>query len=333
MSMHTLKTQGIEFSSLRSARSYLEQHVYQHRIVPISKLYTELDGSVSYRGAEALIKAEIQNIPLTDTALRHFNRLMGIPQTYATRIPSDLLIYSLNQQVKAHSTIVTLVIEWSKAEPDKKWINAILPNQLLGIPHDLILAQLEAWELNAYVRLSNGSMDVLFGDPELLEVLPGDLVQVMGCLHNMQWGVKPTLMRPSLDVGVYLMRLACINSAYAKRVMAEATLIDWASRPHIQEFLNQQIQRVLNFPKTTLQRAIWNMHNTIPQAWERDALARLLTRSIGSKRAEEFLQEPVSWWEHMNMITTAANQIQNLERKRHLQIEGGNLLERFLCGE
>jgi hypothetical protein len=333
MSMQTLKTQSNEFSSIQSARKYLEQRISQYQTLPISKLHAHSDGSISHCDTESSLQTASQNLPLTDIALRHFNRLMGIPQTYANRIDPDLLAYSLNRQAKSYAAIVTLVIEWEKTEPDKKWIKAILPSEPLGIQHDLILRQLEAWELNAFVRISNGAMDVIFGDPEIVEVLPGDLVQMMGRLHNIQWGGRCRLMRPSLDVGVYLLRLACINGAYARRVIAEEQFLEWASQPQIQEFLNQQIQRVLDFPKTILQQAIWLMHNTIPQDWERDALARLLSRAIGVRRTEELLQEPISWWEHMNVITTAANQIQNLERKRHLQIEGGNLLERFLAGE
>jgi hypothetical protein len=138
-------------------------------------------------------------------------------------------------------------------------------------------------------------------------------------------------MRPALETGVYLLRMICSNGAFVSRALAEAKLLAWASRQQIERFLDEHFDRVLNFSQNALRDAVARMSEVIPEDPERERIAHLIARFAGTKAAAESLSEAVSWWDHINSITAAANRISGAERRRRLQIEGGALMERFIA--
>jgi hypothetical protein len=263
MPVPTLKTQAKEFPCISSAREHLEKRNSQYHLLPVAKLCLNKDGKISYSGSDPI--KDLENLPVTDVALQQITKLMGIPQSYANRINPDLLAHSINEQAIRHDVLVTVMVESEKSEPDRKWITAILPSGRTGIKHEHILRHYEAWELNASVRLSNGSMDIYFGELEAVEVLPSDLMQVKGHLHNTQWGSTSVATRPSLEMGLYLHRLVCSNGAYAKRAVAEGKLMGWSTRQQVEQFLDRQIKRIDDFQGIVLRRAVEVMNETIPE--------------------------------------------------------------------
>ena len=211
MPAHVIKTQAKEFSSIGSALEYVQTRNFQHHLFPVAKLHTSKDLRASYSGSEPI--RDLQDLPFTEVALQHFIKLMSIPKRYSEQIVADLLAHSLNEQAKRHDALITVVVESEKAEPDNKWITAVLPSGRTGIKHEKILRHCEAWELDGSVRLNQGSMDIYFTELDTVEVLPSDLLQVKGNLHNTQWGSINTTTKPSLEMGLYLHRLICSNGA------------------------------------------------------------------------------------------------------------------------
>ena len=322
-----LKSRDLEFGSAAAALEYLENRVSRRFTVPLQNLRVDCDGTLSHGGATPI--GELQHVPLTDVAAVHVDGLAGLPRSYAARIDSDLHVHSLNQLLGEQVGAATVVVEFHKEEPDNRWVAAVIPGARFGIDEQTVLRRIEARGLSAYVAVRSGTLDVRFGDAWSVEVLAGDQVQITGNLHSTHWGTG-VAMRPMLETGVYLLRVVCSNGAYVSRALAEAKLLAWASRQQIERFLDEHFDRVLNFSQNALREAVARMSDTMPEDPEREHLAQLITRLAGTKAAKELLSEAVSWWDHINSITAAANRIGSPERRRRLQIEGGALIERFI---
>lgn len=323
-----LKTRDLEFGSAAAALEYLEGRVNRRFTVPLQNLRVDGDGTLSHGGTAPI--GDLQHIPLTDLALAHVDALAGIPHGYAARIDPELHEHSINELLGEQVGAATVVVELHKEEPDNRWVAAVILGARFGIDDQTVLRRIEARGLSACVMARSGMLDVRFGDACDLEVLVADHVQITGNLHSTHWGSN-IAMRPMLETGVYLLRLVCSNGAYVSRALAEAKLLAWASRQQIERFLDEHFDRVLNFSQNSLREAVAQMTDAIPEDPERERIAQLITRFAGAKAAKELLSEAVSWWDHINSITAAANRIGSPERRRRLQIEGGTLMERFIA--
>lgn len=323
-----LKSRDLEFGSAAAALEYLQGRVTQRFTVPLQNLRVACRGTLSHAGTVPI--GELQSVPLTDVALGHVDALAGIPQSYARRIEPDLHEHSINQLLGEQVGAATVVVEFRKEEPDNRWVAAVIPGARFGIDDQTVLERIEARGLSAYVTLRSGTLDVRFGDARSVEVLAADQVQIAGNLHSTHWN-SSVATRPMLETGVYLLRLVCTNGAYVRRALAEAKLLAWASRQQIERFLDEHFDRVLNFSQTSLQAGVARMSEAIPDDPDRKHIAQLITRFAGTNAAKELLSEAVSWWDHINSITAAANRIGSPERRRRLQIEGGALIERFIA--
>jgi len=323
----TLKTREMAFERPRAALDYLEDIVVQRFAVPAQTLRVQHQGRLSHTSTAPI--AELQEIPLTDVALGHLDSIAGIPRAYARRIEPALHVHNLNARLAEQVAGVTVVVEFSRKEPEDRRISAIVPGARFGVDDQLVLRRLEARNLSACVLLGAGWLDVRFGDPDVIEVLPNDEVQLTGRLRSVHWATTLST-RPSLECAVHLLRLICTNGAYIGRTLAEARLLTWASRPQIERFLDEQVERVLSFPRRALQEAAGRMAETIPEEPEREHITRLIARHASQAIADQVLKDATSWWDWINGVTQAANRVSAPERRRRLQLEGGALMERFL---
>jgi hypothetical protein len=323
----TLKIREMTFESPRAALDYLEDIVVQRFTVPAQTLRVQHQGTLSHASTAPI--AELREIPLTDVALGHLDSIAGIPRAYARRIEPVLHAYNLNARLAEQVAGMTVVVEFSRKEPEDRRVSAIVPGARFGVDDQLVLRRLETRGLSACVSLGAGWLDVRFGDTDVIEVLPKDAVQLAGRLRSVHWG-RTLSTRPSLEVAVHLLRLICKNGAYIGRTLAEARLLTWASRPQIERFLDEQVERVLNFPRRALQEAAGRMAESIPEEPERERITRLVARQTSQAIADEVLKNATSWWDWINGITQAANRVSAPERRRRLQLEGGALIERFL---
>lgn len=328
MGIHTLTTQEMRFQSFGDALQHLDRLGYQPIMVAINNLRVAPKGGLSYCGSIPI--GSLIQTPLTDTAVQQLNGLVEMPQGFANKIDPKLHAHCLNERFQDQDGTVTVMVEYDKKEPENRRVVAVVLGSGSGISDALILNHLQSCGLCGCVRMRSGQMEVYFGDAATSEVLPGDEMQVRGVLHNAHWGQTKATTRPSLEISIYTLRLVCSNGAYIKRVLAEGRLMSWASRQQIEQFLDRQLNRVFAFQETVLKEAVALMSETIPEESECEEISRLISRVAGTKRAENLLREAVSWWDHFNAVTAAANQVESIQKARKLQIEGGALLERFL---
>lgn len=323
----TRKTHDAEFNSAHAALDYLEGFVIQRFTLPAQSLRVDHQGQLSHSRSAPV--AQLHEVPLTDVALGHLDSIAGIPRGYAGRIEPALHVHNLNQRLAEQVAGVTVVVELHRNEPDDRWVSAVVPGARFGVDDSIVLRRIDTRGLSASVLLQAGSLDVRFGDPECVEVLPDDQLQITGRLRSVHWGAALS-SRPSLECSVHLLRLVCTNGAFIGRTLAEARLLSWASRPQIERFLNEQLERVLTFPGEALREAVAIMSDSIPEEPDRAYINRLIVRHAGQAAADEVLSTATSWWDWMNGVTQAANKVAISERRRRLQIEGGALLEKFL---
>jgi hypothetical protein len=323
-----LKTMEMNFDSVRSALDYLSGRAVQRFTVPLHDLEIDTAGRVTHKGAAPI--ADVRGLPVTATALAHLNGLVDIPQSYAAQIEPQLHAHSLNELFQKQVAAVTVVVEIEKKNPDSRYVDAVVPGGRLGVDDALVLERLESRNLSAAVRMRSGQTDIRVGDSTSLQVLSGDDVQLSGALHNERWGTTTVTLRPMLEVSMFLLRCVCTNGAYAQRALAESRLMAWATRKEIEVFLDREIERVLNFPSTVLSDAVAAMSETIPSDEDRERIAALVRRFVGKKRSEEMIKDAVSWWDHFNVATAAANGLASESRRRRLQIAAGEYLNRFL---
>jgi hypothetical protein len=163
----------------------------------------------------------------------------------------------------------------------------------------------------------------------MVELLDGSPVQMSGHLRSLHWSTS-VKARPMLELGVFLLRLICTNGAYSRRVMAEGKLMAWASRREIDRFLDEHFDRVLGFAGGQLQSAVQRMSDTIPEERQQVQIRSMIERLVSLEIAEELLRDAVSNWDHANALTAAANRTGSLERRRKLQIAGGEMIDQFL---
>lgn len=323
----TQNTISMNFGSAASALQYVNARTYRRYLIDTQNIEIDKEGKLSYVGMSPRLFAEI---PITDVCLQHINSLVGITPPYSNKIDPSLHAYSINKQLKKLEAMVTVVIESSQKNPDHQKVVAFLPGACSGIDDLVILQRLEYWNLTANIEIRSGQMDVFFGNPDLIEVLPYDQVNLQGALRNIRWGQTRSKTNPSLDVSVFWKRLICSNGAYIKRDLAAGKLMNLASKQEVIQFLDRQFERINNFPQITLKNAVAIMTKNIPEESEHDEIKQSITRSAGDKIADELMITAVSWWDHFNAITAAANKVENLEKQRKLQIAGGAILERFI---
>ncbi len=323
----TQQTMPMDFGSAAAALEYVNARVYRRHLIETHNLEVDKEGKLTHCSSYPVAFSEIA---LTDIALQQINSLVGISKAYSGRIEPSLHAYSINKLLKRLDATVTVVVESSRKNPENQRIAAVLPGACTGIDDVVILERLEFWSMRTHVRIFSGQMDVYFGEPDMLEVLPGDHVQINGTMQNIRWGHHRATTNSSLEASVFWKRLICSNGAYLNRVIAKGRLMNLASRQEAARFVDIQVERIRNFQRNVLKRAVEVMSETIPSELEHEDVTHLITRFAGEKTAEELMGDAVSWWDHFNAVTGAANQVENWEKQRRLQIEGGAMLEKFL---
>jgi|GEM_PF-6747492 len=322
---NTKKTITGDFKTPAAALKHLNSRTQRNNLIQTHNIHLDKDGLLHHHSQ---VKA-FDGLPLTDVAAEHLNSLVGITPAYSNLIDPSLHAHSVNQLLKKMDGSVSVVVSSSNEDSDNKHIAAILPGACPLIDDKVILERFEFWGVKAHVRLDGSSMDIFFGNPNVLEVLPEDHVQLSGSLRNFRWGQK-AFNRPSLEVSVYWKRLICSNGAFIQRALATGRLMSLASKKEVATFIDAQIKRSLSFETTILLPAIEMMSQTIPNEEEHNEIVRLISRYAGAKTAETIISNTVSWWDEFNAVTSAANQVSNIDFQRKLQIKGGEMIEKFL---
>jgi hypothetical protein len=325
-----LETKTLHFPRTQEALNYLNSYSQQRHLLQPNHLHIDANGMLNYYSSptdEAI--AQLQELSLTDTALSQLNALTGVSSKFARKIDSTLHAHILNEQLKYQLTPVTVIVEHKIENPDQRWVTAVLSNGQFGLSHALVLEWVDTRELPASIQLDSGRMEVHFGDPYAVEVLPNDKFHLKGFIDNYKWGINRASSRPVLASGLYLLRLVCSNGAYARRNLANNRLMTGATKKELYAFLDRQLQKTFQFSQTLLADAIATMSETIPEEAQREPILKSITRAVGQEKAEILLQDAVSWYDHWNALTASAHDVETPERRRKIQLEGGKLLEQF----
>jgi hypothetical protein len=321
-----LVTSAASFASASTALDHLANRTVQRVTVPMRDLSVDEHGRLSHAGAQPI--SALQGLPLTDGALAHVNRLLGIPRNYAELIDPAFHALSANELLARHLGIITIVIEEDR-DREQRRVAAVVRGARASVPHETVLKRLVHLGVDSAVRLHGGLLDVRFGGAELADVLPGDSFTIQGALRNDAWG-DDAARKPLLEISVYLLRLICTNGAYLMRDLATGRSLDWSSARQLIEHVDRQIDRVLTVSRTTIQGAVQRMSETTIDLEDLEAARQALTRHAGHETAAELLADAVSVYDLMNAVTGGAKRTKTQAGQRRLEIYGGEILDRFV---
>ena len=323
---NTVKERKLEFDTPAGALQHLNSRGERRHLLQTQNLSINSEGFLSYSNTGF----SLEDIPLTETALQQVNSIVGITESYSNKIEPKLHAHSINELFRSLDASVTVVVSYDQENSDNKHICAILPGDRSGVHHSIILQRLEFWGLPSQISLKGGQMEVQFGTPKILEVLPEDYVEITGRLTNVRWNNRAST-RPLLESSLFWKRLVCSNGAYLQRVLGKGRLMNLASSKEVGNFVDLQLKRIDKFEKEQLIPAVKTMKNTMPEEEEYNRIQKMITRSIGEEKASELLNIAVSYWDEFNAITEAAHHTTNENKIRNLWITGGVMLERFLA--
>lgn len=313
------------FSKSSVALEHLNSTTSKHHLLQTKNLYLDPQGYLNHRSQNPIF----EGLPLSEVAVGQINHLLKIPEKYAKLIDPKLHAHSVNELLNGLEGSVTVVVVSDLSNSEQKHIAAILPGFCLGIDHKVIVERLEFWGINSvHIHLEGGQMKVRFGNPQTVEVLVGDHVNLYGYISNTRWSAKGS--KPSLEASLYWERLVCTNGAFVRRVVAGGRVLNLNSRKEAADFIDGQIKRTLNFNKTVLLPAVQTMASTVPNEDEHEKIVRLLNRHLSKDSASNLVEGVTSNWDAFNAVTAAANQVTSVIARQQLQIAGGAMLEQFM---
>lgn len=319
------KILSADFSKPSVALEHLNSTKPQHHLVQTKNLHLDSQGYLNHQSRNPIF----EGLPLSEVAVSQLNHLLKIPESYSKVIEPKLHAHSVNELLNGLEGSVTVVVVSDLSNSEQKHIAAILPGYCLGIDHKTVVERLEFWGIDSvHIHLEGGQMRVRFGNPQALEVLAEDHVNLYGYISNTRWSAKGG--KPSLEAGVYWERLVCTNGAFVRRVVAGGRVLNLNSRKEAADFVDAQIKRTLNFNKTVLLPAVQTMTSTLPNEEEYEKLTRLLNRHLSKDSARDLIEGVTSNWDAFNAVTAAANQVSSFSARQHLQIAGGAMLEQFM---
>ncbi len=325
----TIATLSVPFTSASEGLDLLDRRTHQRFVLPLLDLRVDPTGRLSHAGSRRI--EELAGLPMTDEALWHVQHLVGIPGRYARVIEPELHAHSVNELVARNVTaFVTVHVEDRHDDNHGLRVVAIQRGIRTTVRHEVALRRLLALGVSASGSLRGGTMDVRFGDDVAVEVLPGDTVRMRGSLRNERWGAEGA-QRAAFEASVHLLRLICENGAFAWRQMGAAKMFSNATEQELSETIDRQIHRVLADSSGRLRSAVARMTDDIPD----EAVLKEARLSIGCHAsrttANELLGPVVSAWELFNALTAAAHHAKTEAARRHLQIQGGELLDRYFA--
>ena len=290
----------MEFSSPTSALSHLSDICLKRQVLSISNLTINENGLMNYGGTMPI--DGFKDLPLSDFALSQINDLAKVNSSWANNTTQELHSHSINEQLKRQEFGVTVVVEAKKSDPSQKHVAAILVGERTGISNLSILQYLAMREIDANILLDNGFLNVHFGNPLTIEALPEDNIRVVGYINNEQWGAK-SRNQPSLETGLYTLRLVCTNGAYSRRNITKGSSMAWASAPQVEKLLESHVNRVQKFQEGSLKNAAIAMSNAIPEDNERKQIIRLIQKSVTEVQSAQLLDSANTSYDFWNAIT------------------------------
>jgi hypothetical protein len=323
----TVHSTQAQFGDARSALEFTASRVVQRFIVPLHDLDIDARGRLTHVGTQRVEALRV--LPLTDDALEQVHRLIGVPSAYAARIEPELHETTLRELLARHLGIVTVIAEHPRGEEERRAVVAVAPGARATVPNEAVLERLVSLRIDASVGVRGGLLDVRFGGDDLVDLLPGDSVRIRGALHNDAWG-QERLGRSSLEVSMYVHRLVCDNGLFAQRVLASRRAHSWSTSRDLANFVAEQIDRVLAFPRESLKNAATRMSDDVSSEEDRLAAHRLIARHVSNDAADSALAASVSVFELMNGITGAAHHARTVAGALKLQLAGGALFDRYL---
>lgn len=324
-----IPTQSQEFDSATMALEALERRTVQRLVLPLRDLHVDTTGRLSHVGHHRM--DVLDGVLLTDTGLGHLHRLVGMPVAYARTIEPELHAHSINELMPRRLAFVSVFVEDDRNDGRGPRVAAVQTGVRAGVPHEIPLRRLLALGVKTAVSVRGGVMDVRFGDDVAVEILPGDTVRTRGALRNERWGDEGS-RRPVFDAALYLLRLACENGAFAQRQLGGARMLSSASEREISELIDRQIHRVLADSSARLRAAAARMADDLPDDAVRATARILIARHASQAVADELLEASITAFELWNAITGAAHRAKTEAGRRILQIEGGELLDRYMAG-
>ncbi|MFO0570193.1 MAG: hypothetical protein U0263_31410 [Polyangiaceae bacterium] len=318
-----------QFDSAEQALAFVDRQRLQFITGPLDEFSIDEEATLSYRGhSEA---TPLHRTPLSDVALWHLESAVKMPRPYAASLDPDMHVGILNDHLRRHLGAATVVVAIDVADETNRTVVAIVPGGQRGIDDRIVLQALKDRGIPAHVTMRSGSMDVKFGVPGGVEVLPEDVFELQGYFHNQRWnGGERGAAKPSFEAGAFALRLVCTNGAIVAREVASARLERWVSRREVEAVVARHVDRVLRYPDQELKRAVARMADDMPDETEAIRIRGVISRAVGEGRATELLANAVSFYDHANAITGAAHHTASVSRRRALQVEGGALFERFL---
>jgi len=315
------------YDSAAAALTQLERRHVQRLTLSTSDLRVGLEGTLSYVGHSDT--TPLHNAKLTDIALAQIEGIVKLPSHFAAGLDQDLHKSTVNELLRRRYGDVTVITEANMQNPDDRVVVAVVPGGRTGIDDALVLRVLADKQVPARITIRPGTMDVRFGSASAVEVLPSDVFELHGQLHNRRWGADRAANKSAIEFSVLLYRLVCANGAYVRREISSGRLTTWATHREVEAFMDHQLKRVLAYPERQLQSAATRMSNEMPEEAEALRIRALLTRAVGADKTNDLLANAVSFYDHANAITGAAHHAPSETRRRALQVEGGALIQRF----
>lgn len=294
--------------------------------------------------------AKWQHQPMTETALKTFCSVLGIPNPFARKIPEDLLLYNirrlLTEQPTKEVTLVNdysqnMVVGFTKTSPEK----LVHPHVVLD--HLPIAANYKAHFVlhgDSFLRI-----DLLNDNWPKIELEKGDITAT-------GISIDANFLSPLTTARLFLMQLICTNGAQAPRSFGQMTCFGGGERKLENFFMKledqfgqmQILQEAYHHLKNTEMdtdrfRYYWDTVNRILQddnetdnVFDVDAAQREDYKErakIEKKNARDLLRDPeysltpLVFYDTYYNITRYAQNTRVIDRRELTKLAGRMLLE------
>jgi len=319
------------FNTVTEAYDYTKYWDEQQFTVPTQSLRVTPDSKIFHTDNNLFSGHDIK---LTDQALEQLNKTLKIPESYAREMSADLHAHNINAGLSNIMSTVTIIVRNSDHASPVRCASAILSSLPKGVSHNKVLENLVETDATGHVKFTKGTMSILMDDlvDDLVKVLPSDdeNVRLNAELYNQLWVDNHNRSSSVLNFAIKWERLICTNGAYLSKNIANGSLMNRPSMQRLSQFIIDGMAHVKAFKSSYLPKAIEEMANTTISDLAITDTAKLIKGTLSIEEQEEGLEQLVSVYDQMNLITLAAQKARTEHKRRIMEIEGGNLIDGFL---